>query len=319
MSIFIGYRSALGYWRGHTRSARAGAKYGLLATQDGAASAATPPERPPTAADIPWDVLEDLGITGEPLHAIATGRSFRKPEESVRIHTLRKAHPFVEVAPGVHVATPEACFLQEAQTRSLAELAALGCELCGTYAVASDASPQTRPLRPRTSVADLTAFIGGAPAQPGLANARHALAYLVDRSASRGQTAFILLLCLPTAQGGFGLSLPQVNDPIRIKDPSRGPRVMRRTLCWAEQGFAIALAGREDHPAHAQRVHSGRPVHNPGTTAHLMIAPSMIAHDADAFAQLARSIALCLGKPLRITRKDFAARQAALRRTLSLD
>lgn len=319
MSIFIGYRSALEYWRGHARSTRTGTELSVLAAQEGATIASPLPERPPAAADIPWDALEDLGITGTPLHVIATGRSFRKPNESVRTHTLRRAHPFIEVAPGLHVTTPEACFLQEAQTRSLAELAALGCELCGTYAVASDASPQARPLRPRTSVADLTAFISGVPAQPGLANARRALAYLVDRSASRGQTAFILLLCLPTAQGGFGLPLPQVNDPLRIKNPSRGPRVMRRTLCWPDQEFAIALAGREDHQAHAQRVHSGRLVHDPGTTAHLMIVPSMIAHDADAFAQLARSVAPCLGKPLRITRQDFAARQAALRRTLSLD
>ena len=318
MSIFIGYRSALEYWRGHTRSARVSGARGALATQADAASAPTLPERPPIAADIPWNVLRDLGITGAPLHVIAAGRSFRKPEESVRTHTLRKAPPFVEVAPGLHVATPEACFLQEAQTRSLAELAALGCELCGTYAVASDSPHFTRPLRPRISVADLTSFIGGAPAQPGLANARRALAHLVDRSASRGQTAFILLLCLPTAQGGFGLPKPQANDPIRIKDPSRGPRVMRRTLCWPELGFAIALAGREDHKAHAQRVLAGRPVHDPGTTAHLMIVPSALVHDADDFALLARNVALCLGKPLRITRKDFAERQAALRRALLL-
>ena len=318
MSIFIGYRSALEYWRGHTRSTRTGAKRSALATQDGAAIARQLPKRPPAAADIPWDALGNLGITGTPLHVVAAGRSFRKPEESVRTHTLNRAHPFIEVAPDIHVATPEACFLQEAQTRSPAELTALGCELCGTYAIAPDAPHQTRPLRPRTSVARLATFIGGAPAQPGLANARRALAHLVDRSASRGQTACILLLCLPTAQGGFGLPLPQVNDPIRIKEPSRGPRIVRRTLCWPDRECAIAFGGRDDLGVHAQRILAGRLVHDPGMPVHVILATSMLAHDADAFTQLARTVALSLGKPLRITRKDFAARQAALRRTLAL-
>ena len=82
--------------------------------------------------------LERIGIRSAPIHLMAPDSFAKRSSKRVQYHTPRRFAPrtaFILAASGIYVSAPPTCFLQLSSQLSVAELALLGCELCGTYAL----------------------------------------------------------------------------------------------------------------------------------------------------------------------------------------
>lgn len=136
-----------------------------------------------------------------------------------------------------------------AHTLSVAQLAALGCELCGTYALLppgvrhpsalDDYPARTAPL---TCVDNIARFLDAAKGAHGRTKALRALRYVVDGSYSPMETATFLLLCLSPLLGGYGLPIPQMNLRIPLDEEAESiahRHICYGDICWAEHKLDV--------------------------------------------------------------------------------
>lgn len=154
------------------------------------------------------------------------------------------------------VSTPEACFIQMAGSLPLIHLIELGFLLCGTYAPSAVDLPMTCGLQPLTSLSRLNNYIDRCGGESGVVNARRALKYVRNGSASVMETKLTMLLCLPRMLGGIGLPLPELNAEILIPSNLTGrtlTNVRRPDLFWPDRNVAVEYDSNEYHSV-AERV-----------------------------------------------------------------
>ena len=127
MKIFIGYQSALEYWRVHRvlPGSKAYTRRNIEL-----------PSNPPSTEQVK---LSGLTL---PLHIMIRKRGNRWASQTMTQHVFSGNAPancFVSVdsvkGNGLEVSSPEFCFLQMAGRLSLAALIELGYEFCGTYSI----------------------------------------------------------------------------------------------------------------------------------------------------------------------------------------
>lgn len=97
----------------------------------------------------------------------------------------------------------EVAALQAAQGLSFVELVEYYYELCGCYALLPDNDYRER--APLTSVEQMKRYFDSATGAQGIKQARRALSYVRDGCRSPMETAFVLMLALPKAEGGLGI------------------------------------------------------------------------------------------------------------------
>lgn len=200
VALFIGGRSALEYWRA------------VKSRDEAKPTRAKPAEGVvPKMQEIRSVDFSSLGIVTDPVVLIAKDARARRIVKGVRFRVWSEcvtSGSFVKVSHGVFVASPEACFAQMAGELSFEQLVKLGMELCGSYALSSRADAGFLFREPLTSVRRLRCYLEKASGMNGAKRARASLSYVLDGSASPAETNLVMLLCLSTRRGGYGLPLP---------------------------------------------------------------------------------------------------------------
>lgn len=189
------------------------------------------------------DAVEGTWLASREL-AVAVDKRGVKDTSQVKFRSCAAKLPpraYVQLARNVFVASPELSFFQAAEIMSLPQAVAYGCALCGTYVL--DAVDGLKPL-PRaalTSKEKLAAFLDKCQGVRGVKNARRALQYVLERSASPRETQVALLLTLPLALGGYALPAPQLNFRVMVP-PELRVLTQRRDFYvdffWEEAGVA---------------------------------------------------------------------------------
>lgn len=175
----------------------------------------------------------------------------RKALETVEGEAVVPPSCYRRLTSSVCVASPEACFLLLARSRPLAVLAALGCELCGSYGVMRNGVGMFDRV-PLTTASRLMRFLEGASGSYAVSRAKAAARFVVDGSASPQETRLYLMLCLPRRTGGYGFERPVMNRLVRVR-PLDG-RVVGRRLCYCDLYWPRARFGIE-YDSH--RYHEG--------------------------------------------------------------
>lgn len=242
MAIFIGHTSALEYWNGHDTPC------------------VMPSKAKPKAGETPFWTTELEALTSReglslPLHILVARKEDRRDTLCLKSHVSDGRRPkpsFAKLANGFFVSTPEACFLELAQSLSFNEMLLAGFELCGFYGTShwsrkneahdlrkptvqptqnenitslpeSDSPTPWNEYAPcmtkraqRTNTQSIISYLERSTGLYGSNAAMRAAKYLIDGSASPMETALALLLSLPPKYGGFGLPKPKLNFEIQL-------------------------------------------------------------------------------------------------------
>jgi len=209
MKWIICHQSALEIWRKtHARDAVAGKKLRTM-----------------KLANKPLDInelqSENLRHLSKPLHVLVGSKNARKASKSLYCHITLAEIPdgsFVRMPSGLIVSSPELCFLQMASELSFIDLIRLGYEFCGSYRLDKGSDPDKgfRSDPPLTSVKKLSSYAAKAVNLKGCKNARRAINFVADGSASPMETVLAMLLTLPYRLGGYGFPKPMLNYRIDV-------------------------------------------------------------------------------------------------------
>ena len=180
---------------------------------------------------------------------------------AVRRHTLKHVvrpwkgdfppRSFCALENGVYVSSPCFTFLQMARVIDVVELVAYGSELCGLYAFdRDDARGMRQRICPLTTKEELSAFLDEAQDSPGYKQARRALPFILERSASPMETLDVLLMCLPYRFGGYSIRAASMNCEVRLsREVARLTHDVKcyTDISWPPLKYDIEYQGRYDH------------------------------------------------------------------------
>lgn len=205
-----------------------------------------------------------LASEGGVMHVTVRDARSRTRSKTHACHLWKADFPegsFYQLSEDAYVASPQFAFLQMAQQLSLAQLVALGDELCGHYAFGPRAAFGVRSrTMPLVSIEAIASFIeqarsicggnGRASGPTGIRKAERALVHMVERSASPRETMLEMLLSMPCRLGGYGLPRPSMNAEITLDEKARAiarRRTLRADLFWPERRLDLEFNGRAAH------------------------------------------------------------------------
>ena len=198
------------------------------------------------------------------LHLLTQDARDRRRSNTHQCHLWRGAFPvgsFYQLSNESYVSSAPFSFLQMAQHLTLAQLIALGDELCGLYSFDEDSPFGIRQREtPLVTIEDFEEIIAQArtltDGQPrgtyGICKAEQALGYIVERSASPRETALEMFLALPYRLGGYGFPAPSMNVEIPLTAEAaaiagRGRKKLMADLLWLYRHFILEYDGNEPH------------------------------------------------------------------------
>ena len=270
------------------------------------------------------DITTPWGLT-KPLHILVGSKNARKAARDLRCHIASGRFPngsFIPVAPGFQVASPELCFMQEANELSLPELIVLGFEFCGRYRLDKIAEPDRgfRDDDPLTSVAALGAFITKATGLKGRTNALKALPFIADNAASPMETVLTMLLTLPYRLGGYGFDLPKLNYPLEIDTKAARASGKRRFCCdlyWPDSQVDLEYDSDSYHQTSKQHEKDAvrRTVLSSGGIEVITVSRAQIMQTL-AMHAVAETLSKKLKRRLRLPLPEFNQSRFELRRHL---
>ncbi|MCL2324690.1 MAG: hypothetical protein FWC48_03875 [Actinomycetia bacterium] len=319
MQWFISHSSALEFWR------RTQAEDALSRKRSRAAKV---PARTGAVRELRKSGVLNLST---PLHVLARSVGVRKNLGDLHRHISSGQFPagsFIPVTPELIVCSPELCFLQMASELPLIELVVLGYEFCGGYRLNKQSAPRQgfRDDRPLTDVAKLSAYLERATGLKGRKNAVRALRFIADNAASPMETVLCLLLTLPYRLGGYGFPKPRLNCHIRLEIDSQKARSRTRAglprqycgdLYWPDEQVDVEYDSDAWHSTHgraAQDIRRRNALTAAGVT-ELTVTRAQVMHTGE-FREMAEELSSLLGKRLKCSGPEFAARHQALRARL---
>lgn len=226
---------------------------------------------------------------------------------------------FVEIEPGVFVASPELLLVRLAPKLSLPHLAQLGTEFCGEYGLSlEDKKAYERP--PLANAARIGSIVERCAGENGIARARDALRYIQNGSESPRETTIALLFDLPVRLGGGGLVVPEMNHVIPATHHvwrATGRRSLRCDLIWPDAKLAIEYDSDLHHKGD-DRV-AGDATRRTAL-AHMGIEVVTVANrhlrNAAEFEIIVRHVANRLGKRPRLSQAGWLSKHIELRNHL---
>lgn len=264
-----------------------------------------------------------LGMRESPLHILTASSSGRNRSKRVVCHVLSQPMPagsFVKVGKNLYVASPELTFFLMASQLPIPELTLVGYELCGYYRLSNDAPSGFVKARPVSSAAKLLAFTNRMQGFAGVKKARRAAEFLSDRSASPRETVTAALLCLPHAEGGYGLEIPQMNREVQIKEVTPAGSVAKTLYCdlyWPQHRLAVEYDSDRHHAAPRNIAHDSKRRSTLGRAGVYVVSMTNDRlKSVRDFDEAARLLAKHTGRRVRVRRDDFPARRLRLRTTL---
>lgn len=288
--------------------------------------------------------LKELDVTaqywlehvGSPVHAFVMDRTQATRTKHLVTHVFSQPIPygaFLDLGHDVCMCTPQYAFLRLAAQADIIELIHLGMELCGSYSLwrlESESEPQntalskdpestgncTFDLPPVMSTTRMEAYIERLRDQRGAVNARAALRWIGDGSASPMETATYMLLRLPKWLGGYGLPKPILNPRLKISNPD-GIKIRYPDLFWPGTNIDVEYNSDADHSGEWSRYRDSlREVEL--TVADVRVLPLTRPQlmDVDAFDAFANGLRRMLGIRARKAGPDWEQRRDELRRIL---
>ena len=164
-------------------------------------------------------------------------------------HQQLPRHALYPLWDGIHVVSPELCFVQMCHTLPFAEALELGMEFCGTYALRPDDEGEMAQRDYALMDAEtLSRRLQSWQGFNGLKLARKAAKYLAGNSASPMETKLYLLLCLPLQYGGYNLGRPELNPELDLTPAEM--EILRSTkikpdMLWRRQKLVVEYDGRQ--------------------------------------------------------------------------
>lgn len=334
MNIFLGYTSALEFWRCY------GWRTAVLPSRS------TPKESESPSSKTAQAIAEEFPDLSRPLHFIVPSKNEIRHNSIAAYHATGNSFPersFVKIRPGLMASSPEACFTQMATRCDLIELLEIGYELCGDYSLIPNGarsqgiSPQNpNLLNPRcgtfhstllarealTTGRRIRSYLETLGRCNGKEKALVAMQYLLDGSASPMETKMALLFLLPTRRGGYGFPKPVLNYELEVPYPDGHPfygRHYRVDLCWPDKKLALEYDSHQYHSELSKMELDSRrriAIETAGFRVISVTKQQLYSHAA--FSELADVVAGYLKLRQRTKRKDIEALRLALRRKLGL-
>jgi len=196
----------------------------------------------------------------------------------------------------------------------------------GAAAIAASATLTTSALsgfysRPQlTSVSKLSAFVDRMEGADGVKNARKALNYIADGSASPMETILVMLMILPYRLGGYGLPVPELNSritPVKEIRSNSSKSFYSCDLLWRDANLAVEYDSNQYHTG-AERIASDSKRRNVlnaiGITVYTVTSKQIYSYKE--LEKVAKLLAIRLGKRLRYENTMFMLKQSNLRSIL---
>lgn len=170
------------------------------------------------------DVLHEL--SNEKIDVAVASKVHIYPSSHFKFHMYSGKYPkgsFYRLNETIYIACPELMFCQLASTYSFEKLLLLGYEICGTYSY-NENSPIgfSNNLCPLTCVQNISNYIEKLKKCSynfhGLKQAKKAVAYILDNSASPQESRLSILLTGPRSIGAFGLNYCSLNQKVELSD-----------------------------------------------------------------------------------------------------
>ena len=238
------------------------------------------------------------------------------------------AGTFINVGHGVCISSPASIFVQLANSLTLAELLAVGMELCGNYSLWSlppssvgkvsrrSGRDVTFKLLPAATPARIASYVDRAEGVRGHAAAKRALAWLTGNAASPMETAVYLLLCLSRKEGGYGLPKPTLNPKLTVATPD-GKETRYPDLYWEARSIDVEYQSDYAHSGDWSRYRDSRRAVSliaANVTVVPLTRPQVM--DAQEFERFAQGVRKLVGARNRTLAPDWSLHRDELRRAL---
>lgn len=319
MFLAIGIETSLEFWRLVYPPDRAPSSPQPLPEEDAACNEKGVWDLAPT-----WIRQGTLKGTGELLHVLAFDHACQRQSKSHVVHTWGGTIPpgsFYQLDERVFIASPEFVFLYAASRIGIAQLIALGDELCGLYAFDRREKRGVRMRKtPLTSIRKLQAYLEAAAGCPGCKAARIAIRHIIEKSASPMETFDQMTMCLPYRYGGYGLPHPLMNHPIHLSASAR--RIAGRYTCFADMLWMPAMLdvehhGKIDHSSGEESLSDRARVNGLKEMGYEVIELTAAqVSDLDTYELIVLRIARIIGKRIRSDQLGATKARVELRNTL---
>lgn len=309
-SLFVSHASALSYWRTNPP---------WYVLEGGDRNIRSLRNCMRTASEFQSANVPESEFGPAPIDILVPADNSPRCPEGFRLHKQHCQLPKHSLYPlwdGVHVVSPELCFVQMCDSLSFAGALELGMELCGTYALRAEGFDDGARRDYALINADtLSKHLESWEGLRGLTLARKASKYLVGGSASPMETKLYLLLCLPLQYGGYNLGRPELNPELDLTPAEI--EIVRTTkvkpdLLWRKQGLIVEYDGSQHeeeqqskHDALRQTILEGRGYTVRRVTRYQLYNPLAF----DSFASSVRSF-------LRIRQRPVSLKQQYAREDL---
>lgn len=264
--------------------------------------------------------IERLCLHVSPVELLVPKKSRKRIAKGYLVHSFDGELPrksILGITESVYVASPELCFLQLVATLDIAQLALLGCELCGYYSIRPYPESGMIQRLPLTSKARLSAYLEKCGNAKGVKAARQAVELIADGSASPRETAVYALLCFPRKYGGFGLPKPCMNKAVMLSAETAqafGASYYVGDMVWPDRKVIVEYDGIEGHAGRDRIAHDARrrdALLAEGYSVFVITAAHL--SNAEEFRIIAHAVARKLRANLRIRSEAFPRLHQLLR------
>lgn len=255
------------------------------------------------------------GFGGTPIELLVPREAQYRNDARCTVHSCREPLPsgsFWKFSDRLYISSPELCFVQMAQSLSVAKLSVLGSDLCAQYYI----EPETDKLEERQSIttrSSLARYIESVKGMKGSGKARKALAWIADGSASPWETKTHAITRIPLCFGGYGF--PEAVFNYRV-DPGRYAYLVEQGFFKIDIGWPTSKVGLEYYgeDEHADSIHDRRRLDALEALGWKMVViDKQRLRDPDAFdiamRQLARHLQRRIRKPQNWVEKNLALRR----------
>lgn len=251
-------------------------------------------------------------------HLLVSSRSEKRSSSLAKTHVSTypfEEGSFIRVASGLYVPSPELCFVQVSCQELLLEAIREGHAFCGTFALDESSDTGLRERMPLATVDSIGHYARTHSRLPGSAKALRALSKVKEGSASPRESDLAMRLTLPNNLGGFGLDGASLN--CRIKPSKRAAGYSDREyyigdLCWLDEKVVVEY----DSNLHLTPVQLARDAQKRAALEEdgfrVVTVTKLQLDSTMEMERVAKRVARCLGRRLRIQIPDFAKRQEKL-------
>ena len=125
---------------------------------------------------------------------------------------------FYELSGSNLVCSPEFTFLQMAAGKPLREIVEIGDYLCGLFSIGDSGCGYTGQRDALTTPESIAGFLDHVSGAYGVKQARRALRYVVERTASPREIMLCSALVLPKSEGGRGIRRVVANQEVKVPE-----------------------------------------------------------------------------------------------------